>query len=115
MSDELKACPFCKAIPTHTSSEGWNVSHKDGCFLYQPLEIGDPHRLYLKDIKAWNTRASGWVSVEDRLPENISKKYWVTDGIDQWSALFRYYTPRMSPITHWRERPLFPEDLAEEE
>jgi hypothetical protein len=62
-------------------------------------------------------KASEWISV-DTLPEDIHNespqggsytKYWVTDGVNQWSAELYYIShASASPITHWMPLPKAP-------
>lgn len=58
---ELKPCPFCGSQPR--ALMGYNY-HKFSC-SNDSCEIYDTP--FQKE--AWNTRADGWVSVEDELPE----------------------------------------------
>jgi len=74
MSEELKACPWCGKIPADSwgsDCEGFGEyiiqCEDDMCPTCPCVSDGNKQEA----IKAWNTRASGWVSVEDRLPEEM--------------------------------------------
>lgn len=56
---ELKPCPFCGKKPSHFIQEGVVVCQATVCDV-RPIADG---------VGEWNTRASGWISVDDRLPE----------------------------------------------
>ena len=65
---ELKPCPFCggEATAIDGSKQVWcSDCYADGPFTEE-------------HIAAWNRRASGWVSVEERLPE---KAKWSGDRV----------------------------------
>lgn len=65
MSEELKPCPFCgdKAVQKDMDTpfkNGWIGCPKCHCFI-DWIKNGKPQA-----ITAWNTRADGWISVDER-------------------------------------------------
>lgn len=70
---ELKKCPFCGCkISLIRDSHGWNKvigNHSNKC----PLEGNNFLTWSSKEnapiVDKWNTRADGWISVDDRFPE----------------------------------------------
>lgn len=92
MTDELKPCPFCGSTGCGHRSAGCNPEAyqatcnecgASGPFVRMDLPPNGKERWpdmksYLgaidetidKAIAAWNRRAGGWVSVEERLPED---------------------------------------------
>lgn len=99
MSEELKACPFeCDENYLEVVDESKDLdNYIIGSHCYVECDCGATGpRVGTKQeaIKAWNTRASDWVSVEDRLPEYY-QDVWVTDGISVVASRLvgRSYTP----------------------
>lgn len=69
MSEELKPCPFCGGEPELISEYNGEpvLVHKICC-----TNCGvwlDWHGCKEDVIEAWNTRARGWISVDERLPD----------------------------------------------
>ena len=70
---ELKPCPFCggKAAISRTKESGTKAYCKD-CYCKTVRYIGvleEPEAEKEMATQVWNKRASGWVSVNDRLPD----------------------------------------------
>jgi len=117
---ELKSCPFCgfSAFIEETDLE-W----KDQ-FPYRILcgneDCAGSHSWASTEeeaITAWNTRADGWISVEDRLPKLPTRTYdWflvvVSDGLESDITIATYSTETSwsrTNITHWRPLPKPPD------
>lgn len=65
--EELKPCPFCGGDVVEASIS-WNISSAE-C-TYCNSSWGRCGSKYEGRYDKWNTRADGWISVEDRLPEH---------------------------------------------
>ena len=107
---ELKKCPFCGGEAKHwlgsDNEKGvYCFDCKAGIEVYGTLE-----ELY----SAWNTRVDGWISVEDRLPEEgemvlmFSKfKNYHMGWYDKKQCKFysEGYSVKQGMVTHWRPLP----------
>lgn len=119
---ELKPCPFCGNTRPQREEvfDNFDESHYcsevrcPGCFV----EVeGNVHKE--ADVK-WNTRASGWISVKDRLPESPREVLvWIPNAgmyigyfnsrpeYQYWMKGLGEYIPDPS---HWRPLPELPEE-----
>lgn len=110
---ELLPCPFCGSKASYDQAESIHVS----CTKH--LCPANDFGTFVID-EEWNTRASPWVSVEDRLPEegeylcllddespfsNVCLSRYTKKVVPNWEAE-RY---RHSLITHWMPLPEPPE------
>ncbi|EHV5556827.1 DUF551 domain-containing protein [Vibrio parahaemolyticus] len=113
MSD-LKPCPFCGEIPTHEvipqsgMISGYEIIRCENCDITK------------HSCSDWNTRHSGWVSVNEALPSDktsvichcneghVSEMYYHNGGFDfprddiypdDYDLVF------LSNITHWMYTP----------
>ncbi len=72
-------CPFCKSSATPTEASGceqWAVVCDNGqCAAIGPWEDSEEAA-----IEKWNRRALGWISVDERLPENDNTLYFHEDS-----------------------------------
>ena len=73
MTEQLKPCPCCgceKVILEQYKKDGIRIICK-GCALKREQRIFSQsiEWLEVEIIKDWNTRADGWISVDDKLPE----------------------------------------------
>ena len=125
MSELMELCPFCGSCKSNLRK------HPETCFLHMMEEhtrsectiwnVGEI-------ILAWNTRADGWIRVEDRLPEDgnfvdiygykgneTNKSYFrAVDSLyvkkdKKWD---REITGVFTKVTHWM-RPEPPKGEAE--
>lgn len=66
---ELKNCPFCGGIDIDITDDFY------GCHVYCISCHAKTKDYWTKEetIEAWNTRADGWISVKERLPEKNEK------------------------------------------
>ena len=81
MSD-LKPCPFC-------GNEAKLLVESDGRYRYcvqcvqcKTRTQGTAYRNDIFNVAEWNTRADGWISVEDRLPEPEQIVLAAVNGFD---------------------------------
>lgn len=76
MSEELKPCPFCGGeAATKSTIYGYGERYEAYCTkCYIGLDLFESEE---DAIKAWNKRATDWIPVEERLPEE-SGFYFVT-------------------------------------
>lgn len=67
MTEQLKPCPFCgKNGEMHKRKIGFSVlCGNENC----GNAFTNFHKNEIYAINQWNTRADGWVSVDDQLPE----------------------------------------------
>ena len=81
--EELKPCPFCgsKNIEYITDTDNQKDSHYSfivchGCHIELEHNIDKKLTMFpVGKVENWNTRASQWISVKDRLPEKNNKRY----------------------------------------
>ena len=109
---EIKPCRWCKSTDLHI--EEFYV----GCLSCGA--IGPSAESKEAAIKAWNTRANGWISVENRLPEeyelvlvtNGLNHYWLDRIIPDrgWSGSDEEWDDPGDAPTHWMPLPDPPED-----
>lgn len=117
---ELKNCPFCgrKAIvwggpAVSRYRAGYRVSCESDC-LSMPSRPDISFTSEESAIKAWNTRADGWIRADKRLPEKRQKilalfnnmmmsiDHVLTDN-NYWFNGVRLY--ELDIVTHWMPRP----------
>jgi Lar family restriction alleviation protein len=113
---ELKPCPFCgsKKVKLIESLVAKSVSCYDcgGSGAYNVDK--------LKAIKAWNTRADGWISVEDRLPKKNTLVLAINSLEGIYTSIFNEKGwgvsgyGYMKNITHWMPLPEPPDTRKEE-
>jgi len=116
---KLKNCPFC-------GSSNLYVDDLIYVACFDCSTIGPSKDDKQDAIKAWNTRAGGWISIEDRLPELSDGTFdyflvGVYDGLMSetqvavfsepkgWHSLGRDKKPKKG-VTHWRPMPAPPEE-----
>ena len=123
MMDKLRECPFCGGENVFLE-DGWNdynvfqVICKDCVMPYGEINSKQ------EAIDAWNTRADGWISVDERLP-SIERDALVY-SIDGYCYLAQYdtlYCPKewldsenekLVGITHWQPLPEPPKGETDE-
>jgi len=110
---ELLPCPFCGS----TDLDVGDASNYEGAYVWCNSDFcaacGPPTGKRKLAIEAWNRRANGWISVEDRLPENetyiigswpnVVEQLWFFDG--EFSNSDRL----IGNVTHWQPLPKGPE------
>ena len=117
---ELKPCPFCggeadSPVATAFTRDGTGYEFYvqcDKCCAKADFFYNTPDEA----TAAWNRRASGWVSVEERLPE-IGMPVLVDGGIAHWNhpdCWFSHMEGNPKPViqwavTHWQPLPEPPE------
>lgn len=108
MNEELKTCPFCgvveNVIRRRTDKEA-NFSFWHVCpGTYNIFTTADEFKTKQEAIKAWNTRANDWVSVEDRLPEIDQYVLWChKSGAYYVEARDKDdYMETYEDVTHWQ-------------
>ena len=112
MSDKLLPCPFCGGEAGFGYGYTGGVCRdKEYCFItckecLQGSSLGADIQVWEKEsaIKAWNSRADGWIPVSDRLPEEntevlcYSKNHGIIIMIEpQYKEYFK--------VTHWMQLP----------
>ncbi len=129
MTEELKPCPFCGSVPTGFSHGYDRYQLRRASDIYVHPDCGCEYAIEvwsnrcegeseLQGLVAahWNEmyRASGWISVEDRLPKSSGRYLVARDWyegtwpivvvafnvIDLWMCQF--------PVTHWQPLPNLP-------
>ena len=105
MREELKPCPFC-------GSEDIEPNHNYGA-LITSTDCNNCEASTSTD-EEWNARASQWISVEDRLPEDNSPVI-ACDSIAKKSVLASFHHSwwghpyiLIGPVTHWQPLPAPP-------
>ena len=121
----LAPCPFCGDGQTGIESSTYRqrrIRCGDGdCFVAGPWAP-----TAAEAVTAWNTRASGWIRVEDRLPEPMDPMMYgeevfiacrgghratailTQDSQGWWSRDDNIYP--MANVTHWMPLPDPPEE-----
>ena len=117
---ELKPCPFCSSSHIKIERQGCGY---DGCG--NEWGKGKPTcqncGASAEDVYNWNKRDSGWISVEDRLPEHFDPVIICYDGIvmhkthfyDISDGSFKDCSGNYTPTdkkTHWRNLPQPPKE-----
>jgi Lar family restriction alleviation protein len=126
---ELKPCPFCGNTDLYKGAFAyWTVS----CKKCPASQKGETEQ---EAIQAWNTRADGWISVEDELPnegdyvlvwgnELMPNVCFLAKVSEEIKNLYRKKALRPPPekifydlehcwqlgITHWQPLPLPPQE-----
>lgn len=110
---ELKACPFCND-KAEVLLNGDTVSIQCSGSFCGMSSVHGPSWDYKATVEAWNTRASGWISVDDELPE-ASGAYWTfnDDPSDVFKQRVRMYYDdnkqfNSGRVTHWMPLPEHP-------
>jgi hypothetical protein len=117
---DLKPCPFCGnasgVVFIETQGTKWGSATCPECCAYGP-EVRTGYKKATgkngwgdRAIAAWNRRASGWLSVEERLPEDgESSPRWMYLCINSVVGLpfFADYIPGRGwktdrVVTHWQ-------------
>lgn len=110
---DLKPCPFCG-----TSFETLEIADP-GLWIEHPEHDWCPLSMMgaESDVETMNRRASGWVSVEERLPSHHDTVVIITEGRygEAYSALYDDEDKRfndseghdiyVSCVTHWQPLP----------
>jgi Lar family restriction alleviation protein len=125
MNKTLKPCPFCGGKATFEDRDSEHSSA--GCIscgvsthaFYGSSENGTNADARRKAVEHWNRRSPGWISVDERLPENDSKvlvalidlpNVWTIRFLnDEWYDLSGRHFKRRKNITHWMPIPEPPE------
>ena len=108
---ELKPCPFCGKEELRARSSGVMNYYMECeyCGASGPVDDTD-----LASENEWNTRASPWISVEDRLPSSFGPYFVRIDGklveqyqVAKFSKDRKKWTSgtKIGPITEWMEIP----------
>jgi hypothetical protein len=113
---ELLPCPFCggnaRFFKFCTDKKRQIYRHRVDCANYencrvQPMASGDTKS---EAIKAWNTRADGWISVNTRLPTEEDADKWgfvqvwysQTEREERWNWAYVPWLVEKGWVTHWR-------------
>lgn len=111
---ELKNCPFCgeNLIPIcGMPIQPGSFLHLDNDCILAGFQFNNAE----KKVDAWNRRASGWVSVEEKKP--------IQDDANKWGQVFVMYENGLiseypyhlikqnSGITHWMPLPQPPKEV----
>jgi len=114
--DELKNCPFCGSIG---KLDKIILKNRDvflpACLNEKCIACSFEHHFNYMDeaLKAWNTRADGWISVKERLPEEprimvlVANASGVSDALFL-SGKFHIIGEVLDDITHWMPLPKAP-------
>ena len=126
MSTELKPCPFCGG-----NADYWVDKWGDGLHVIECRDCGCCKRsnIGMDGVEQiWNTRADGWISVDDNMPLSIddfshcskpvimslTKDVIVTNGEEVWVAEFMMWVDNqvsghiftcLGTPTHWMPLP----------
>ena len=114
---ELKPCPMCGGNGNLISADGRARFHVQcasmdcRCRTLAYVDVDDA-------IAAWNRRASGWISVEDGLPDEDETVIAVTncgfmDIAPFIGGAFLIRCPDLECVSHWMKLPEPPEGCAE--
>ena len=113
---ELLPCPFCGSesakalLPTsHLYDDGVSGRHYPIVFCYNCSAqiLGKDHDMTKESaITKWNTRQSGWVSVEDRNPDKDGKYIvMVNGGLIEMDRFYKDWARYGGFVTHWMPLP----------
>jgi len=121
---ELKDCPFCASTNIYPFISGDDEDTRENvqwiscpeCDAIGPSNTGDKPIGDGDVFKAWNTRTYGWISVEDRLPEDQETViirggcgYYCHDDEVWYSAISKNHlgvdAEIQWPVTHWMPLP----------
>ncbi len=96
MTEELKPCPFCGGNETVSSVNNAYVEYAEcmTCGATGPDVVvvsGDARA-------AWNRRTSGWISVEERLPEPRTEVIVYGKGHTQHGGNFKTWAVRIGAL-----------------
>lgn len=141
MNEKLKPCPFCGNAKLEAYNDGCgslddSLSISCGCGLtfnasncfypaHHGLSLDEHAKIFLEIfVKAWNTRADGWVSIKDRMPEHEIYEvlevivfngedvfpcgYTKADGFFKWCQGYEDRNEYYKDVTHWHELPESP-------
>lgn len=111
---ELKPCPFCGGEARLSHAGAKHIIFCPNC-VRLPADGG-----YINQeqaVAAWNNRADGWISIDDRLPENNTEVLISIDyGNGKQSVLMGYMRSqdvswrgvvgqKLIGVTHWQPLP----------
>ena len=123
--NELKPCPLC-------GEESIRIQLHHNHFQCCCNNCNSRSAAYIteaKAIQAWNTRADGWISVEDRLPPKrvpvlvdtqdfpyYQVAIYMPDDKWEWHIPIMFETEKciFELVTHWQPLPEPPENEDEE-
>lgn len=97
---ELKPlpCPFCGGKTLKIVNDNWIKCENIHCGARGPMQDDNP-------VRSWNRRASPWISVEDRLPEDGQSIFVVDKDIEEPDAITFWEGETRQSFTHWMAIP----------
>lgn len=120
---DLLPCPFCGRRPK-ISNLNIQLYEIECSFSKCPVRTFVIEKTQEEAVKAWNTRASGWIPCSKRIPERSmpvlisAQGHRVTAFYDAVKGVFMlteteglFYS--MSTVTHWMPLPEVPETEEE--
>jgi Lar family restriction alleviation protein len=103
----LKPCPFCGS--DDVIFEGIPGCVSVVCEICECVKVGyDNHE---QAIQAWNQRADGWISVDERLPEHNTSVLVYRPRMHQKIHLTQWWQgdeKKYMNVTHWQPLPAPP-------
>lgn len=118
---DLLPCPFCGRTPK-TSELHIHLQQISCLYSKCPAHPCVIKATMEEATQAWNTRASGWISCSERLPDEPGVHVIVTDGIhimESWYEIIdgemlwvdnytMYVNINFGEVTHWMPLPNMP-------